>query len=152
MLAETISEPAKPKDSLPHYQKIHISSEKAESCTFGDLNNDGIHDIITGSSFFLGPDFSKGQTFRKLRFYHDKVGQIMSPDDFTLAKDVTGDGYVDIISGRHDYGLFMKTLEKKAYLNNSGNATRWMQNDQMESKIQNLERMILLGTLTVGLI
>lgn len=92
---------------LPQYEKIHLFNEKAESCTFGDFNNDGVNDIAAGSYIFWGPGFKTKSKFRTLRFYYNRPGEMMSPDDFTLARDVTGDGHVDVVSGGHDYGLFV---------------------------------------------
>ena len=102
----TITSAPKQDEILKHYHKKHVFNEKAESCTFGDFNGDGINDIAAGSFVFIGPDFKIKTKFRTLRNY-GVDGNMLSPDDFTLARDVTGDGHVDIISGGHDYGLFV---------------------------------------------
>ncbi|TDL99749.1 MAG: hypothetical protein C4K58_00390 [Flavobacteriaceae bacterium] len=89
------------------FQAIHISPEKVESCAFGDFDADGHQDIVSGSNWFAGPDFSKAIPFRELRPYFAFVpNSMVSPDDFTLTRDVDGDGFDDIISGGHDMGLF----------------------------------------------
>lgn len=104
----TIKDAPKSSEILQHYHKKHViaaSTEKPESCTFGDFNGDGVNDIAAGSFLFMGPDFTSMKKFRTVRLYAE--GGMMTPDDFTLARDVTGDGHVDIISGGHDYGLFV---------------------------------------------
>ena len=89
------------------FKKQHVSAEKAESCAFGDFDGDGHQDIASGSYWIRGPKFEERIHFRKLRLtIPTKPRSGLSPDDFTLSRDVDGDGFDDVVSGGHDYGLF----------------------------------------------
>jgi hypothetical protein len=85
------------------FEKVQISKERVESCTFGDFNGDGIQDIATGHYWFVGPDFKQKYKFREMRVMG---GLFMSPDDLMISKDINSDGYVDIVSAGHDQGFF----------------------------------------------
>lgn len=89
------------------FKKQQVSSEKAESCAFGDFDGDGYQDIASGSYWLRGPNFKERFLFRKLRrTIPTNPKSTLSPDDFTLSRDVDGDGFDDVVSGGHDYGLF----------------------------------------------
>ena len=89
------------------FKKQHVSAEKAESCAIGDFDGDGHQDIATGSYWIRGPRFEERFHFRELRrTIPTNPSSTLSPDDFTLSHDVDGDGFDDVVSGGHDYGLF----------------------------------------------
>ena len=85
------------------FERKQITTEDlAESATFGDFNDDEIVDIAVGNNWFQGPDFTQQFKFRVMQ----QRSLAYTPDDFTLAIDVDTDGYEDIVSAGHDYGLF----------------------------------------------
>jgi len=114
--SHSVKQPSNISASGPiQFEKQHVSAEKAESCAFGDFDGDGHQDIASGSHWIRGPRFEERIHFRELRRTKPtNPGSSLSPDDFTLSRDVDGDGFDDVISGGHDYGLFWYKSPGKA--------------------------------------
>ncbi len=82
------------------FRKQLIADEPYESAGVFDVNNDGVLDIVSGAYWYEGPDF-------KTRHY---LGEILPDgqyfDDFsTIALDVNGNGYLDVITGGWSRGV-----------------------------------------------
>ncbi|HKE23568.1 MAG TPA: FG-GAP-like repeat-containing protein [Bryobacteraceae bacterium] len=62
--------------------------------TAGDINHDGIPDVIAGPFYYLGPDYTGRREFTAARSY----GPANFPEGHSyFAYDFTGDGWTDII-------------------------------------------------------
>ena len=52
---------------LADYEKITVSKKFfSEGCAYGDINGDGINDIVAGSFWWEGPKFRKKYQIREL--------------------------------------------------------------------------------------
>lgn len=76
------------------FRKVFIADERFESAGAFDVNNDGWLDIVSGDSWYEGPDFGK----------RHPVGAVKTEgeyyDDFsTIAMDINGNGYLDFVTG-----------------------------------------------------
>jgi hypothetical protein len=86
----------------------------------GDVNHDGVEDVIAGPYYYLGPNYD-----RRREIY---VGLTRNPsDDYThecwmqFSGDFTGDGWVDSLTASfsdHDHGVWL-------YENPRGESRRW---------------------------
>jgi len=65
-----------------------------EGCAVGDVNKDGVTDIVAGPNWFAGPDFIP----RPLRDIDEFQDDYLCNNGDHL-HDVDGDGYLDVISG-----------------------------------------------------
>ncbi|MFO7825918.1 MAG: VCBS repeat-containing protein [Cyclobacterium sp.] len=95
------------------FEKQLIAMESAESVGVLDVNGDGTPDLVSGSYWYQGPEFTKryliGQVKRVSEYF----------DDFsTIPLDVNGDGNMDYVTG----GWFGKTL---FWVENPGNNGEW---------------------------
>jgi hypothetical protein len=63
--------------------------------TAGDINHDGIPDVIAGPFYFLGPDYTERREFTAARSYSPSNNFPEGHNYF--AYDFTGDGWADII-------------------------------------------------------
>lgn len=95
------------------FEKQLIAMESAESVGVFDVNGDGKPDLVSGSYWYQGPEFTKryliGQVKRVSEYF----------DDFsTIPMDVNGDGNMDYVTG----GWFGKTL---FWVENPGNNGEW---------------------------
>ena len=81
----------------------------------GDLNRDGVLDVVAGPYYYLGPDYTS-----RREIY---VAPTVNPSDqfpragFHFVFDFTGDGWPDVVSGENR-PLFM-------YVNPKGERRRW---------------------------
>jgi hypothetical protein len=75
------------------FSKRHLFVAPYEHATVGDLNRDGVPDIVSGAYWFAGPDFVP-QAFRP---NHTSKDFIRSNSDHLY--DVDGDGWLDVITG-----------------------------------------------------
>ncbi len=61
----------------------------------GDINHDGIPDVIAGPFYYLGPDYTERHEFTAARSYSPSNN---FPEGMVyFAYDYTGDGWTDII-------------------------------------------------------
>jgi hypothetical protein len=80
----------------------------------GDINHDGIPDVIAGPFYFLGPHYTERHEFTAARSY----GPATFPEGLTyFTYDFTGDGWPDII------GVFSRPVY--LYVNPKGQSRRW---------------------------
>jgi hypothetical protein len=83
------------------FEKQLIAMETAESAGVFDVDGDGQLDIVSGSYWYKGPEFTKRQLIGQVK----RVSEYF--DDFsTIPMDVNGDGKMDYVTG----GWFGKTL------------------------------------------
>lgn len=81
----------------------------------GDINRDGVLDVVAGPYYYLGPDYTS-----RREIY---VAPTVNPSDqfprsgFDFVFDFTGDGWLDIVAGENR-PLFM-------YVNPKGERRRW---------------------------
>ena len=83
--------------------------------TAGDLNHDGIPDVIAGPFYFLGPDYTERREFTAARSYSPSNNFPEGHNYF--AYDFTGDGWADIIC------VFSRPIY--LFVNPKGEPRRW---------------------------
>jgi hypothetical protein len=83
--------------------------------TAGDLNRDGIPDVIAGPFYFLGPDYTERHEFTAARSY--SASNNFPEGMVYFAYDYTGDGWADII-GVNSRPIYL-------YVNPKGESRRW---------------------------
>ncbi len=84
-----------------HFERQRIGRVTYEAASAFDVDKDGSIDIVSGGSWFSGPDFVAEHKIMDVM----PVGDYF--DDFSdYPLDVNGDGYADIVTG----GYFGKTL------------------------------------------
>jgi hypothetical protein len=82
------------QDTPPVRFSIRLLAVDAnEGCDIADVNRDGRPDVIAGRNWYAAPDFAP----RPLRAIEDWNGYVQSNGDH--ARDVDGDGWVDVIAG-----------------------------------------------------
>ncbi|NHE58997.1 FG-GAP repeat domain-containing protein [Cyclobacterium plantarum] len=95
------------------FEKQLIAMESAESVGVFDVNGDGKPDLVSGSYWYEGPEFTKRHLIGQVK----RVSEYF--DDFsTIPMDVNGDGNMDYVTG----GWFGKTL---FWVENPGNNGEW---------------------------
>ncbi|MBV9442611.1 MAG: VCBS repeat-containing protein, partial [Acidobacteriaceae bacterium] len=83
--------------------------------TTGDINHDGIPDVIAGPYYFLGPDYTERHAFTAARTYSPATNFPQGMVYF--AYDFTGDGWTDILA--------VDSRPIYLYVNPRGEARRW---------------------------
>jgi hypothetical protein len=82
--------------------------------TVGDINHDGIADVVAGPFYYLGPDYTERHEFTAARSY----GPSEFPEGMVyFAYDYTGDGWTDIIC--------VDSRPIYLYVNPKGESRRW---------------------------
>jgi hypothetical protein len=83
--------------------------------TAGDINHDGVPDVIAGPFYFLGPDYTERHEFTAARSYSPSNN---FPEGMVyFAYDYTGDGWEDIIC--------VDSRPIYLYVNPKGESRRW---------------------------
>ncbi len=79
------------------------ANENSHGMGFGDINNDGREDILTGSGWYERPAEDLWANAWKFHADWESLGASVP----MLVRDIDGDGLNDLIWGKgHDYGLF----------------------------------------------
>lgn len=77
----------------PRWKILRIALDANEGVDVADVDHDGALDVIAGRNWYAAPDYFP----RPVRNIDDWNGYVTSNGDF--ARDVNGDGWVDIIAG-----------------------------------------------------
>ena len=83
--------------------------------TVGDINHDGVPDVIAGPFYFLGPDYTERREFTSARTY--SPGANFPEGMVYFSYDYTGDGWADIIC--------VDSRPIYLYVNPKGENRRW---------------------------
>jgi hypothetical protein len=95
----------------------------------GDINHDGIPDVIAGPFYFVGPDYTERHEFTAARSYSASNN---FPEGMTyFAYDYTGDGWQDIICV-DSRPIFL-------YVNPKGESRRWDRYNVVPSATSEIE-------------
>ena len=100
----------------PRFSRKRIADQRYESAAFVDVNGNGQLDIVSGSFWYEGPDFTKRHILAPQEVHDEEYF-----DDFsTIPMDISGSGLADIITG----GWFGQRLR---WLENPGEAGKqWL--------------------------
>ena len=97
--------------------------------TAGDINHDGIPDVIAGPFYFLGPDYTERHEFTAARSYSPSNN---FPEGMVyFAYDYTGDGWQDIIC--------VDSRPIYLYVNPKGESRRWDRYNVVPSATSEIE-------------
>ena len=99
-----------------HFRKQALNDfYNSWGATAGDINHDGIPDVIAGPYYYLGPDYTERHEFTAARTY-SPINNF--PEGMTyFAYDFTGDGWNDILV-TDSRPIFL-------YVNPKGESRRW---------------------------
>ncbi|MDN3202957.1 FG-GAP repeat domain-containing protein [Algoriphagus sediminis] len=76
------------------FEKQMIGFESFESVGIFDVNQDGFNDLVSGSFWYVGPEFTNRKSIGEVKRYGEYY------EDFaTIPMDVNGDSYEDYITG-----------------------------------------------------
>ncbi|HWF45696.1 MAG TPA: FG-GAP-like repeat-containing protein [Bryobacteraceae bacterium] len=100
----------------PHFRMQRLSDFfYSWGATTGDINHDGVPDVIAGPFYFLGPDYTERHEFTSARTYSPATNFPQGMVYF--AYDFTGDGWTDI--------LVVDSRPIFLYVNPRGEDRRW---------------------------
>ncbi len=97
--------------------------------TAGDINHDGIPDVIAGPFYFLGPDYTERREFTAARSY--SASNNFPEGMVYYAYDFTGDGWADIIC--------VDSRPIYLYVNPKGESRRWDRYNVVPSATSEIE-------------
>ena len=111
----SINEPG--ETTSPNYTLQRINSlYYGWGATTGDINHDGVLDIVSGPFYYLGPSYTERRIYREGRVYNPATE--FAPDMVNLVSDFTGDGWPDILST-------LGNRHMDLYVNPKGESRRW---------------------------
>jgi hypothetical protein len=97
--------------------------------TVGDINHDGIPDVIAGPFYYLGPDYTERHEFTSARSY--SASNNFPEGMVYFAYDYTGDGWTDIIC--------VDSRPIYLYVNPKGESRRWDRYNVVPSATSEIE-------------
>ena len=97
--------------------------------TAGDINRDGIPDVIAGPFYYLGPDYTERREFTAARSY--SASNNFPEGMVYFAYDFTGDGWTDIIC--------VDSRPIYLYVNPKGESRRWERYNVVPSATSEIE-------------
>jgi hypothetical protein len=97
--------------------------------TAGDINHDGVADVIAGPFYFLGPDYTERHEFTAARSY--SASNNFPEGMVYFAYDYTGDGWPDIIC--------VDSRPIYLYVNPKGESRRWERFNVVPSATSEIE-------------
>ena len=97
--------------------------------TAGDINHDGIPDVIAGPFYYLGPDYTERHEFTAARSY--SASNNFPEGMVYFAYDYTGDGWQDIIC--------VNSRPIYLYVNPKGEPRRWDRYNVVPSATSEIE-------------
>jgi hypothetical protein len=97
--------------------------------TTGDMNHDGVLDVIAGPFYFQGPDYTERHAFTSARTYSPAT---QFPQGMVyFAYDFTGDGWTDV--------LVVDSRPIYLYVNPKGESRRWDRYNVIPNAISEIE-------------
>jgi hypothetical protein len=111
-----------PEMSSEHFEVQQLNEfYHAWGADAGDVNDDGVLDLVAGPFYYLGPDYTlRGEIYRS-RTYH--AGEEYVPDMVTFSGDYTGDGWDDVLA--------TESRELALYVNPQGERRHWTRHDAL---------------------
>lgn len=114
----------------PHFRMQRLSDFFSSwGATTGDVNHDGVPDVIAGAFSFLGPDYTERHAFTSARTYSPATNFPQGMVYF--AYDFTGDGWTDI--------LVVDSRPVYLFVNPKGESRRWDRYNVVPSATSEIE-------------